>query len=176
MQLRIWSRSAACAVAALALGSSEAQSAPTPLGAVVHSVNRAAPNAAFSNPPGSPLRGEVFSASDVRIVVVSCGSAHYQKTRFTASGITTGPYPGTFRAAGHWTVNAPKLSVWRFGESFTIKSGTSTISGSINHGPPTIGGLSCQAFNRNDLRYKAGGGSGPATANIYEGYLSETLQ
>lgn len=62
---------------------------------------------------------------------------------FKTDGAAAGPFPGTFTASGSWGVYG--LSVCAFGESFTIKSGSSSVSGTISGSWP-VGSKQCSAL------------------------------
>ena len=142
----------------------------------LQSAQRAISSLGDSVSPSGFLSGEVLTGSSVHVNVHgTCGSGG--KTTFDASGPTTGPYPGTFTAKGHWQYqfHVPGGFTWHFYESFRIKSRPHTIRGTIvgnGHGTP------CQRFDGQGLTYKAGNwGSGPATTGgISEGVLVETLE
>jgi hypothetical protein len=174
MKSRILSLFAVCATVAFALGSNGAQSATTTV--VAPSANRAAPNPASLKPPGSPLSGEVLTARNVQ-VTPSCPNIY---ATFTVAGKARGPYPGTFTASGLWHSIVGKVAY--FSESFTITSGTITISGSITGSweplPPMP--MTCHYFGPADagdgLKYSSGSASGiVTTGRIKSGHLSEKL-
>jgi hypothetical protein len=176
MDSRILMPFAAGAILAFALGSSGAQSASTPV--IVHG-DRAASNALSAKPFTSPLSGEVFNASDVSVKNTTC-SYYNLETVFNATGKAKGPYPGTFTASGSWK-HQHNLT-WSFNESFTITSGTSTISGTIVWGwlgkPPIL--ITCSTFGPADandkVTYSSGSWSGVVTAKgIKTSYLREKL-
>ena len=81
---------------------------------------------------------------------------------FSTSGAATGPYPGTFTAAGTWGVN--QLEQASFDESFTITSGASTISGGMSIRPDISNGLAltCMTFGPAVLRYTSSIANGRA--------------
>ena len=99
-------------------------------------------------------------------------------TNFSAHGNATGPYPGTFTASGVWTVsyNSHHQPFWVFAETtFTITTGSSTISGSMNaigfDGPP-----SCTVFKRKNVPYTSGSVTGNAKIHIRQGHIHEYLR
>jgi hypothetical protein len=73
----------------------------------------------------------------------SCNTAGISTVSWTASGLATGPYPGTFTASGTLTIGPQTLPgrppgpgegtfagpIESFEETFTIQSGTTTITG-----------------------------------------------
>lgn len=138
-----------------------------------------------TQPDTSPLRGEVFTASDVTVENNRCRFG--VSTRFRAKGTTGGPYLGTFVASGKWRdVFAPPSPLrWLFSESFTITSGKHTISGTVvggGSGFPSF--ITCTAFGPATkgagLKYDAMIGktiySGPITVkDIATGSLGEML-
>jgi hypothetical protein len=103
-----------------------------------------------AKPDRSPLSGEAFSARNVTVTTTICGGgkAQFKAANFSASGQARGPYPGTFHATGGWGWESIYGNVhWRFSESFTITSGTSTISGTsgaYENGSGPV--LTCKTF------------------------------
>jgi hypothetical protein len=142
---------------------------------------------ALAKPFTSPLGGEVFTASNVTVRPKCSRNPH--TTRFSGSGATSGPYPGTFVASGSWRLGLggfPPKPYWGFSEFFTITSGTRTISGSVGgngSGFPSF--ITCKTFGpvakRGTLLYHSRIDgihySGPATIRIIEsGPLGEMLR
>jgi hypothetical protein len=78
----------------------------------------------------STLTGETLSGSSSQGNTWSCAPS------FRVSGAATAPYPGTFSESGDWNQSG------RFAATFTIVSGTTTITGS--KGPQFFGGAFCQ--------------------------------
>jgi hypothetical protein len=76
----------------------------------------------------STLMGEALNGSSSQGNTFICQPAAY-----SVNGSATGPYPGTFTEAGTWT-QVPET----FSATFTITSGTTTITGS-RFGPPFSG-------------------------------------
>jgi hypothetical protein len=137
-----------------------------------------------SLPFGSGLSGEKLTGNKVQLKVSFCNLAG-GKVRFTARGKTTGPFGGTFAASGTWAFSFGHPPGSSFRESFTITSGTSTISGTVRGswsdvGPPAPP-MGCSSFGpagkENDLTYRAGSwGSGSATTTgIMTAGFSESL-
>jgi hypothetical protein len=58
---------------------------------------------------------------------------------FSVEGAATGPYSGTFQEAGSWNVGAATP----FSATFTITSGTATITGSKRLLPDSFAAFSC---------------------------------
>jgi hypothetical protein len=141
-------------------------------------------NAGSAKPDTSPLRGEVFTASNVTVKFVGRRGLTL-RTNFSASGEATGPQPGTFVAKGSWSTWVLFHPGWSFSESFTIKSGARTISGTIaGHGACCSLPISNRTFGpatyHDGLRYKSRiNGTlyyGPVTTNkIMAGSLGEML-
>ena len=105
------------------------------------------------------------------------GGKHGSITSFSAHGNATGPYPGTFTASGSWTVSCNRVlqCSWTFNETFTITSGSSTISGTAGtlgfYGAP-----GCAVVNNLTVPYTSGSVSGNALINtIQKQHFSETL-
>lgn len=94
---------------------------------------------------------------------------------FNASGKAAGPYPGTFTAKGQWWTQDVRGLDWRFHESFIIRSGTSTLSGTIGEGPEVGGHIpTCTKFE-NPEPYTSGSVTGNATINVRWGHFREDL-
>jgi hypothetical protein len=143
----------------------------------------------------SSLKGEVFTASHVKLGVASDGACPGVKPQcktggsvgnsFSARGTAKGPYPGRFTAKGSWvrvwTILICLPCYWKFTESFTITSGSTTISGTISGkgnlpGPPMSHDAFGPAYKNWGLAYAAGSASGLATVGeIKSDYLKETL-
>ncbi len=124
------------------------------------------------------LNGEIFSARNV-IVRPPTVCDQNATTTFMAIGKTRGPYPGTFVATGKWTMFVFYVVRVSFAESFTIKSGTRTISGTID-GMTGVDDIKreCKTFGpANDFKYQVSGkGSGLATIKrIQSGSFNESL-
>lgn len=137
---------------------------------------RSALTPAVSEKPLYSLSGEHFTASDVQV----SGKCPGSDARFSATGTTVGPYPGTFEATGNWY---DKFSnehgfQWYFKESFTIASGSNSIVGTISkfHPGHGAGPMDCLQFGRGELRYEVGSTVGHAiVAKIKNGYLAQRL-
>jgi hypothetical protein len=105
------------------------------------------------------------------------GKSHGSTTSFSAHGNATGPYPGTFTASGSWAVYPTRFrQQWTFSETFTIASGSSTISGTAGnlgfYGAP----FSCTVVENLTVPYTSGSVSGNALINIIQKQdFSETL-
>jgi hypothetical protein len=125
------------------------------------------------------VHGEAFKAFRVQVVPLRCLGTRNSSATFKASGKATGPFPGTFTAAGSWlNVSIPRYQGWSFSESFTITSGGNTVIGSISgsgHTPPNR--ITCHQFGATSaLQYTSNDGSGAATTTgIAEGSLGESL-
>jgi hypothetical protein len=79
----------------------------------------------------STLTGESLSGSSSSGNTWSCAPS------FSVSGTATAPYPGTFSESGSWTQN------FDFNATFTITSGTTTITGTKGPKWGAGGGASC---------------------------------
>jgi hypothetical protein len=66
-------------------------------------------------------------------------SSHSISGLFQVSGTASGPYPGTFTEVGSFKASGLRNPPWfvRFSASFTITSGTTTITGKVNAPWPT---------------------------------------
>jgi hypothetical protein len=73
----------------------------------------------------STLTGETLSGSSSQGNSRACPTP-----TFSVSGTATGPYPGMFAESGTWS-----LSSITFSATFTITSGTTTITGNKTRGP-----------------------------------------
>jgi hypothetical protein len=78
---------------------------------------------------------------------------------FHANGKASGPFPGKFTARGSW--NATRNEPWTFSETFSIRSNTGIITGTISgqgaH-PQMEGG--CVTFGPHVMTYSAGSHNG----------------
>jgi len=78
---------------------------------------------------------------------------------FHANGKASGPFPGRFSARGGW--NATRNDPWKFSETFSIRSSTEVITGTISgqgaH-PQMKGG--CVIFGPHVMTYAIGSRSG----------------
>ena len=109
---------------------------------------------ALATPTGPTLEGENLHASLLTpgtstqtSGTSSCDVAGTSTVHFTASGIATGPFPGTFTASGTVTIGPQTPpgttssllagSILSFEERFTIQSGETTVTGTktVYHGP-----------------------------------------
>jgi hypothetical protein len=82
------------------------------------------------------LFGETLTATTLDAVTVTpaeCASVGGGTFSFSATGVATGPYPGTFEATGTYVIGAHPLSSIStdvsYSETFTIYSGTTKITG-----------------------------------------------
>jgi hypothetical protein len=98
----------------------------------------------------TPLAGETFLATEFSGFTVEgqCSTAteSQEPLHFRASGIATGPYPGTFTESGTFTM-APFgdcCGLATFEATFTIQSGTMTITGTKQ--TAFSGAASCGTF------------------------------
>ncbi|MGB8965121.1 MAG: hypothetical protein WCB99_05730 [Candidatus Cybelea sp.] len=106
------------------------------------------------------------------------GKRQGSSTTFSAHGNATGPYPGAFTASGSWEFFPTRFfhQQWTFNETFTITSGSSTISGTAGnlgfYGAP----FSCTVVENLTVPYTSGSVSGNALINIIQKQdFSETL-
>ncbi len=147
--------------------------AQTPVGNAITSKRAASPS--FTTP-----RVGSDSSSTERLIGIAKLKCRYESdiptTSFRASGTATGPYPGTFTAkGGWWFYNSLQGLIWAFHESFTIRSRTSTVSGTFF--PGTEGGGRtpwCRRFV-NSVPYTSGSKTGNARVNIQRSDFREDL-
>lgn len=100
---------------------------------------------------------------------------------FSRARETAGPYPGTFIATGHWAdrivvIGSRQVIEWGFKERFTITSGASRVSGTIEGGG--YGFFGCTEFGPEILQYTSNFGSGTADIEMIQkgkGNFNETL-
>jgi hypothetical protein len=132
-------------------------------------------NAGDSRAHDTSLKGEVLTAGDVTVKYLGDhrGDA---TTKFHASGMAKGPYPGTFIASGEWHMFFLNHR-WAFSESFTITSRGHSISGTIaGYGDCCNVPITKTTFGPATLQYTSGPRSGPVTTNkIMAGSLSESF-
>jgi hypothetical protein len=94
--------------------------------ALVFAVALPATSSAQSTLTGQNLNGSSLQGN-------SLGSPNCDNSTYSISGTATGPYPGTFTEAGSFSTSTPIISA-----TFTITSGTTTITGSKS-APPSPG-------------------------------------
>src|SRR3954454_888459 len=99
----------------------------------------AAGTTAAADPPTSSLAGEEMLVQDVTLTTINCDPSQVSTVDYTASGVATGPYPGTFTAQGTVTI-APQTQpgprpgtvagpLASLSETFTIDSALGTVTG-----------------------------------------------
>ena len=88
------------------------------------------------------LTGETFSGAGPTTGGSTAGSCPNRSSEngfvgFNAVGTVTGPYPGSFSENGTFSLSGYRNPPWtiRFSASFTITSGTTTITGSFSTAP-----------------------------------------
>jgi hypothetical protein len=92
--------------------------------------------AATTPPTGEVLNGDSTGPGPFSSAI-TCQGPTTGTLQFTISGMAVGPYPGTFTESG--TVQITNGAVTAFSASFTITSGTTTITGTKS-GPATLRG------------------------------------
>lgn len=101
---------------------------------------------AAAHAAGPSLEGEDLTAPSATFTsTYSCNTAGTSTVSWTAQGVATGPYPGTFTASGTLTIGPQTLPgnipgtgagpIGSFEETFTIQSGTTMITGSKTLNP-----------------------------------------
>lgn len=128
-----------------------------------------------SHPLSSPFSGESLTGTR-RHVRVGCHDTNKGFTaRFTASGVASGPYPGTFTAHGHLQYRNGYSEGFDFGESFTISSGKRTFSGRLSGSGEYI--VRCPEISLGNLTFEIEGHNwtGNSTAEISKESLSESF-
>jgi hypothetical protein len=129
----------------------------------------AATSAATPSGPGPTLEGEeALVLADGVTLTANCNTTGISSVSWSASGLATGPFPGTFTASGTITIGPQTLPgfhppgtgsegtvagpVLSFNESFTIQSATTTITGtkSLLSGASVAGGTlgTCQQVSQ----------------------------
>jgi hypothetical protein len=99
----------------------------------------------------TPLTGEIFTGTGLSTGSGSCpttaGHLVGGSGTFTVSGTATGSYAGSFVAHGNWSFwgDRQPYSVRYSSATFTVTSGTTTITGTDNFSYPGAGyiGFSC---------------------------------
>jgi hypothetical protein len=89
------------------------------------------------------LSGEVLTGTDIAGTCPPPGDAG--SVPYTASGTATGPYPGTFTETGYWELDLEVLSA--FHASYTITSGSTTISGTADYATTTFAACDGRMYN-----------------------------
>jgi hypothetical protein len=116
---------------------------------------------------GQPLELEDLTAPPATFATTySCNTAGTSTVSWTAQGVATGPYPGTFTASGSLTIGPQTLPgqhppgpnnegtvagpIESFQETFTIQSGTTTITGTKTLDPQATSGTqgTCQQVSQ----------------------------
>jgi hypothetical protein len=99
----------------------------------------AAQPAGADDPSTATLAGEEMLVQDVTLTTLDCDPAQVSTVGYMASGVATGPYPGTFTVQGTVTIEPQTLPGPRTGtvagplqslsETFTINSALGTVTG-----------------------------------------------
>jgi mannan endo-1,4-beta-mannosidase len=100
---------------------------------------------------GGPLDLETVDTTDVTITSFTCNPAGTSTVHFSAVGTASGPYPGHYEADGSFTIGpqteagysnnnfANVGAVMSYDETYTIHSGSTTISGTTSLVDPPPG-------------------------------------
>jgi hypothetical protein len=170
-----------CAAAATLAGCSGSARLPNPtaqtaLGNTGATFRVVSPSFATPEPVGPNSSGTEALTGKAKLIKPCHRAKHGWSASFSAHGNATGPYPGTFTASGSWGEYYGRggSEVWNFSETFTITSGSSTISGTASR--PGFGMLSCTVLKNLTVPYTSGSVSGNALINIIQKHdFSETL-
>ena len=135
-----------------------------------------------------PLKGEVFSATDVQLTRHRrCRAPIPTNVTFTASGSATGPYPGTFTMMGQWySLVDDDFLLFGLSETFTITAGRQTVNGTVAYegqgsgGPTQLPWIRCHRFGpagrKFQMQYSVSSNSGiMGTRAIEDGQLHQTF-
>lgn len=159
--------------------------AQTPVGNAITSKRVASPSFATPERMGADssgtevLTGKAKLIKPCRTIRGKHGKNQGSSTSFSAHGNATGPYPGTFTASGSWTIsfNSVHQPFWTFAETFTITTGSSMISGTMNKIGFSYLPFSCTVVENLAVPYTSGSVSGNALINIIQKQdFSETLK
>jgi hypothetical protein len=123
--------------------------------------------AAVAQAAGPTLELEDLTApSETFMTTYSCNTGGTSTVSWTAEGVATGPYPGTFTASGSLSIGPQTLPgahppgpnnegtvagpIESFEETFTIQSGTTTITGTKTLDPQATSGTqgTCQQVSQ----------------------------
>jgi len=123
----------------------------------------AAQTAGADGSSNASLAGEEMVVQDVTLTTIDCDPAQVSTVGYTAAGVATGPYPGTFTVQGTVTIEPQTQPGPRPGtvegplaslsETFTINSTNGTVTGTKSLPPtgPGVGDLgSCQTVTAFD--------------------------
>ena len=94
---------------------------------------------------------------------------------FSASGMATGPNPGTFNASGSWSYGGLLNFQWVFTESFAVTSKSRTINGTMAAGTFGSPPFTCREVKNLMIPYTSGSVTGNAEISIRQGRFREDL-
>jgi hypothetical protein len=167
-----------CAAAAILAACGGSAQLPNP---VAHSL--ATPQRVGRSSSGSEV---LYGTARVRSG--RCRRSSGSFTHFSAHGKATGPYPGTFTAKGRWSEDCfsgmqsrPNTFFcgWTLDETFTIKSGTSKVFGTVKGTGGEGWFPSCTVFGPEPyyyVQYTSNHGSGTVSIqSIEQGVFDESL-
>jgi hypothetical protein len=129
-----------------------------------------------TRPLSSPFSGESLTGTRRHVRIVCQSTKRGYRGKFRASGVASGPYPGSFTAHGRWQYKNGYFDGYTFNEWFTISSGKRTFNGRMSgygNGSPGCPNLSI-TYN---LTFEIEGRNwtGNSTAAISKESLSESF-
>ena len=136
--------------------------------ALVAAVALAAVQAAGADPSTASLAGEEMLVQDVTLTTIDCDPSQVSTVSYAASGVATGPYPGTFTVQGTVTIEPQTQPGPRPGtvagplaslsETFTIDSALGTVTGT-----KSLPATGATASDVGSCQHVSGFATGPVT-------------
>jgi len=171
-----------CAAAAMLAGCGGSTQLPnptaqTPGGNAMTSKRAASPSFA------APQRAGLNSSGTEVLTGMARVDCHHQRAHgygaygasFSASGMATGPNPGTFNASGSWSYGGLLNFQWVFTESFAVTSKSRTINGTMAAGTFGSPPFTCREVKNLMIPYTSGSVTGNAEISIRQGRFREDL-